>query len=214
MPPSSITNSSERPSGAKRGEITLRSSAAVSGRGAPPAAGTIATWFAPYHMSFGSPPSTKAIHCPSGLHVGLESSLGPVAIPRGTSPSFAATTKMSLFCERSGSGSVRLLTKATRWPSGDQVGSESSKRPDVSWNDVFLATSKTWTCERSSRRYPSPSRLNWMRRSTIGFAGLPFSVAGSSSSSATGGASGSSSETMSAIRFESGDQARSDTSAL
>ena len=59
---------------------------------------------------------------------------------------------MSLFCERSGSGSVRLLTKAIRWPSGDQAGSESSKGPDVSWNDVFFATSKTWTCERSSRR--------------------------------------------------------------
>jgi aspartyl-tRNA(Asn)/glutamyl-tRNA(Gln) amidotransferase subunit A len=44
---------------------------------------------------------------------------------------------MSLFCERSGSGSVRLLTKAIRWPSGDHAGSESSNGPEVSWKDVF-----------------------------------------------------------------------------
>ncbi len=100
--------------------------------GAPPAAGTSAMWLAPYHMSFGSPPDTKAIHRPSGLHTGLAASRGPVATPRGISPAFAATTKMSVFWERSGSGSVRLLTKAIFWPSGDHAGLASSKGPDVS----------------------------------------------------------------------------------
>ena len=141
-----------RPSGAKRGRATFRSRAAVSGSTAPPAAGARATWLAPYQRSFGSPPATYAIHRPSGLHAGALSVPGVVATARGTASSRAATTNTLLSCDRSGSGSVLLLTKAIDWPSGDQAGSESSKGPEVTWTDVFFATSRTWTCLRTSRR--------------------------------------------------------------
>ncbi len=77
---------------------------------------------------------------------------GLVSTARGTAPSRAATTKTFASCDRSGSGSVRLLTKAIDWPSGDQAGSESSNGPEVTWTEVFFATSKTWTCFRTSRR--------------------------------------------------------------
>ena len=58
LPRSSRRNSTARPSGVKRGLVTLRSSAAVSDREAPPATGARATWLAPYQKSFGSPPAT------------------------------------------------------------------------------------------------------------------------------------------------------------
>ena len=176
---------------------------------APPAAGMSATWLAPYQRSFGSQPATYAIVWPSGLKTGAESRPGLVVTTCGIAPSRASTTKMSVFSERSASGSVRLLTNAMRVPSGDQAGFESSKGPELSWKEVFFATSNTWTCERTSFRYPSPSLMNCSRRTTIGFAVFFLSLSAPSS-----GASGSSSETTIARRFESGDQAKVETPAL
>ena len=135
----------KRPSGAKRGSRTLRSSGWVRGRGVPPSTETTATWLAPYQRSCGSPPCTKAIQRPSGLKAGLSSRAGELATARGTSPARARTTKTFRSTVRSGSGSVRLLTNAIHSPSGDQVGDESSNGPAVRATLVFFATSNTWT---------------------------------------------------------------------
>ncbi len=217
LPPSSRRKWTNRPSGEKRGELALRSRESVNGFDAPPPAGTTATWFVPYHMSLGSPPARYAIHFPSGLKTGDSSAPGDEVTARA-SPPVAFTTKTSALRFASGSA-VRLLVNAIHFPSGDHDGAPSSFGPDVTWRPVFFSTSKTWTCFRISRRYPSPSRMNCRRWMTIGLGVLGFfspSPASLSSLAAAlrSGSSGSTSQTTRARRVPSGDQARSETLAL
>ena len=93
---------------------------------APPPAGISAMWLAPYQRSFGSQPATYAIGWPSGLKRGP--SRGPGSSSRRAGSRLRRVDhEESVFSERSGSGSVRLLTKAMRRAVGHQAGFESSK---------------------------------------------------------------------------------------
>src|SRR6266850_1226760 len=86
----------------------------------------------------------KAIHLPSGDQAGARSVPGLAVTWVRCAPLLvlsAATVQMSVLKLRSGSGLLRLLEKASDLPSGDQVGSSSSKSPLVTCVDFFEATS-------------------------------------------------------------------------
>ena len=150
---SSSRKSTTRPSGVKRGLVTLRSSAAVSGREArrrrpgPGRGGSRRT-----RGPSGRRRRRRRSTARRGSRPGRRPRRGRVVDRAGDGALAGRDDEDVRVLDRSGSGSVRLLTKAIDWPSGDQAGSESSKGPEVTWTEVFFATSKTWTCLRTSRR--------------------------------------------------------------
>ncbi len=150
---------------------------------------------------------------PSGLKIGDSSALGDVVNARGVAPARGSTTKMSVFSLLSGS-SVRLAENAMSDPSGDHTGVPSSCFGSVeTWMSAFVAISKTWRWRRMSFRKPVPSCRNCRRSMTIGF-GFSFSFSASDLSPVSAGSFGSGSETMSARRLLSGDQANDETPGL
>ncbi len=104
--------------------LTFRSRPDVRIFGVPPETGTTARLFVAYQISFGFPPTEYTSEVPSGVKAGSPSAEGDAATRRGSPPE-AATMKMSVFSLESGS-SVRLLTNAIDFPSGDHAGASSS----------------------------------------------------------------------------------------